>query len=120
MCPRDGPATGGAGERGGRGAQIEVLQHAAGQSWACCRGRLDSDSFDLFDDGVFSARVQLTKPQPEIFHAAARRFGHAPSDLLFIEYVQPNVDAARALGWQALHDTSAADCEAALPAGTLA
>ena len=33
------------------------------------------DFLGLFRDGVFSARVQLMKPQPEIFHAAAQRFG---------------------------------------------
>lgn len=73
-----------------------------------------------FDDGVFSSRVQLMKPQPAIFHAAARRFGIAPADLFFIDDVLHNVDAARALGWRALHFRGAADCEAALLPGTLA
>lgn len=76
--------------------------------------------FDLFDDGIFSARVQLMKPDPAIFAAAARRFGLAPAELLFIDDSLPNVDAARALGWQALHYRGAAECEAALPPGTLA
>ena len=74
--------------------------------------------FDVFDDGVFSARVHKMKPDPAIFDAAARRFGIAPAELLFIDDVQHNVDAARALGWQALHYRGAADCESALPAGT--
>lgn len=74
---------------------------------------------DWFDDGVFSARVQLMKPDPAIFREAARRFAIAPADLLFIDDVLHNVDAARALGWQALHFRGAADCEAALPPGTL-
>jgi putative hydrolase of the HAD superfamily len=76
--------------------------------------------FDLFDDGVFSARVQKMKPDAAIFHEAARRFGRAPAELLFIDDVPHNVDAARTLGWQALHYRGAADCEAALPPGTLA
>jgi putative hydrolase of the HAD superfamily len=73
------------------------------------------DFFDLFDDGIFSARVQMMKPQPEIFHEAVRRFGRRPADLLFIDDVAHNVNAARALGWQGLHFTNAAACEAALP-----
>lgn len=77
------------------------------------------DFFDLFDDGVFSARVQLMKPDPAIFHAAARRFGLAPAELLFIDDVPHNVDAARAQGWQALHFRGAGECEAALPPGIL-
>ena len=74
------------------------------------------DFFDLFENGVFSARVNMMKPDPAIFREAARRFGLAPAELLFIDDVAHNVDAARALGWQALHFTSAADCAAALRA----
>lgn len=74
------------------------------------------DFFDLFDDGVFSARVQMMKPQHGIFHAAARRFGVPPAELLFIDDIEHNVQAARSLGWQGLHFTGAADCAAALRA----
>lgn len=74
------------------------------------------DFFDLFDDGIFSARVQLMKPQPGIFHVAAQRFGLAPADLVFIDDVAHNIDAARALGWRGVQFTSAADCAAALRA----
>ena len=77
------------------------------------------DFFAWFDDGVFSARVQMMKPQPAIFHEAARRFGIAPADLLFIDDVAHNIDAARALGWQGVHFQGAAACEAALPAKAL-
>lgn len=75
--------------------------------------------FDWFDDGVFSARVQLMKPQPAIFQEASRRFGVAPAELLFIDDVAHNIEAARELGWQGLHFQGAAACEAALPAGAL-
>ena len=78
------------------------------------------DFFHLFDDGVFSARVQMMKPQPEIFHAAAQRFGLAPAELVFIDDVHHNVEAARALGWRGLHFTSAAGCAAALEAASRA
>ena len=77
------------------------------------------DFFAWFDDGVFSARVQMMKPQPAIFHEAARRFAVAPADLLFIDDVAHNVAAARALGWQGVHFQGAAACEAALPPGML-
>ncbi len=54
-----------------------------------------------FQDGVFSARVQLIKPEPAIFAHAAQRFGLPPEDLLFFDDVPANVAAARAAGWQA-------------------
>ena len=78
------------------------------------------DFVGWFADGVFSSRVQLIKPQAAIFHEASRRFGIAPADLLFIDDVAHNIDAARALGWQGLHFQGAAACEAALPPGLLA
>jgi putative hydrolase of the HAD superfamily len=65
------------------------------------------DFLGLFDAGVFSSRVQHNKPAREIFEIAARRFGHPPQRLVFLDDNLPNVEAARALGWNALHFTSA-------------
>jgi putative hydrolase of the HAD superfamily len=67
-----------------------------------------------FDDGVFSARVGLVKPEPAIYALAARRFGHAPAELMFLDDHLPNVLAARACGWHALLFISAAQAEADL------
>jgi putative hydrolase of the HAD superfamily len=67
-----------------------------------------------FSDGLFSARVQLIKPEAAIFALAARRFGAAPGELLFFDDHRPNVDAAQHAGWVAHHFTSAAGCEAEL------
>jgi len=60
-----------------------------------------NDFFALFTDGVFSGRVHHNKPEPAVFQIAAKRFGCAPSELLFMDDHGPNVEAARALGWQA-------------------
>ncbi|AKJ27667.1 HAD family hydrolase [Caldimonas brevitalea] len=73
--------------------------------------------FDWFDGGIFSARVQLIKPEPEIFAEAARRFAVVPQDSVFIDDHAGNVQAARALGWQAIQFVDAAQCEAELRAG---
>lgn len=69
-----------------------------------------------FDNGLFSSRVKMVKPEPAIFHEAARRFGAAPNELLFIDDFALNVKAARALGWHALHFLSGEQCEAELAA----
>jgi putative hydrolase of the HAD superfamily len=69
-----------------------------------------------FEGGVFSSRVQLVKPDPAIFHEAARRFAATPNELLFIDDFALNVKAARALGWQAVHFLSAEQVEADLVA----
>jgi putative hydrolase of the HAD superfamily len=67
-----------------------------------------------FSDGVFSARVHEAKPAAAIFQIAARRFGRPPEELVFLDDVPVNVEAARALGWNALHFTGAAAAEAEL------
>lgn len=69
---------------------------------------------DWFDDGVFSSRVHHVKPEPAIFALAAQRFGRPAAQLVFIDDHLPNVLAARAAGWHALHFTDAPACEAEL------
>lgn len=68
----------------------------------------------LFRRGVFSSRVGLIKPERAIFEHAAQQFGIDPAHTLFIDDHGDNVVAARAAGWQALHFTDPAQCEAAL------
>jgi putative hydrolase of the HAD superfamily len=68
----------------------------------------------LFRAGVFSARVNLIKPDPAIFAHATQAFGIDPASTLFIDDVAHNVAAARAAGWQALQFRDAAGCEAEL------
>ena len=70
----------------------------------------------LFRTGVFSARVQMIKPERAIFDHAAQVFGIDPAQTLFIDDLARNAEAARAAGWQALHFVDAAQCEAGLVA----
>ncbi len=67
-----------------------------------------------FRDGVFSARVHHNKPEPAIFELAAARFDAAPQQLLFIDDHAPNIEAARALGWQGFVFESPAQAEVEL------
>jgi putative hydrolase of the HAD superfamily len=70
----------------------------------------------LFRSGVYSARVQMVKPDPAIFEHARALFGGDAARLVFIDDVQKNVVAARACGWQAIEFRDAAQCEAELHA----
>jgi len=74
----------------------------------------EHDFLRCFRDGVFSARVHLNKPEPAIFELAAARFGAAPVELVFLDDHEPNVQAARALGWHALRFENAAQAASAL------
>jgi putative hydrolase of the HAD superfamily len=71
---------------------------------------------EWFDDGVFSSHIGKLKPEPAIFHEAAKRFGIDPRESVFIDDFALNIKAAHALGWDTIHFLSAAQCEAALRA----
>lgn len=58
---------------------------------------------DHMGDIVISAVERLVKPDPGIFHLAARRFGRAPETMLFIDDNAANIATARALGWHVHH-----------------
>jgi putative hydrolase of the HAD superfamily len=52
--------------------------------------------------------------EPAIFEMARRSFEAEPEQILFIDDYASNIVAARAAGWQAIHFTSPAQCEAEL------
>ena len=57
---------------------------------------------DITDDIVYSHEVGLLKPDPRIFALAAERLGVLPEEVVFLDDVEANVDAARASGWHAV------------------
>jgi len=57
----------------------------------------------LFDVEVVSALVGLAKPDPAIYHLALERLGTAPEVTVFVDDYELNVEAAAALGIQAIH-----------------
>lgn len=72
------------------------------------------DFIGLFRSGVFSARVQLIKPEAAIFAHAQQAFGIEPAHTLFIDDVAHNIEAAQQAGWQGLHFRDPAQCETEL------
>ncbi|MFP8780990.1 HAD family hydrolase [Hydrogenophaga sp. RWCD_12] len=57
---------------------------------------------DWFEDGIFSARVALMKPDPAIFRLTVERLGVRDPAPVFIDDAQRNIDAACALGWRGI------------------
>ncbi len=72
-----------------------------------------------FDDGIFSSRVQLIKPRPEIFQEAVRRFDLVPEHTVFIDDLAHNIEAAAAQGWGGVQFQNPAQCSQALDARLL-
>jgi putative hydrolase of the HAD superfamily len=58
---------------------------------------------ELFEVVVDSAFVGLRKPDPAIYRLTCARLGLEPAACLFVDDLEPNVEAARALGLGAVH-----------------
>ena len=59
----------------------------------------------MTDDIVYSHEVGLAKPDPAIYDLTASRLGVEPEEIVFLDDVRANVDAAVAAGWRAvLHE----------------
>lgn len=61
-----------------------------------------SSIHDLFDDTYLSFEVGLRKPDPAIFHHLIEHAYINPSETLFIDDLEANVDAAQSIGIDAL------------------
>ncbi len=58
-----------------------------------------------FKKAFYSHEIGLVKPNQEIYAFITKEIGCAPSDILFVDDLKENVDAAKAYGWHAvLHD----------------
>lgn len=59
------------------------------------------DWLGCFEDGIFSGRVNLAKPDAAIFASAEQQLRLIPAETLFLDDSPRNVAAARARGWRA-------------------
>jgi 2-haloacid dehalogenase len=89
-----------------RGVPLYAITNFGHEFWPPFRA--GQPVFDLFGDIVVSGFEKLVKPDPAIYALAARRFGHPPEAMLFIDDGAANVAAAIACGWQGHHFTGAA------------
>lgn len=96
------------------GMPLYAITNFGAEFWP--RFRPTMPVFDRFHDIVVSGVERIAKPDPAIFELAARRFGHAPDAMLFIDDNAANIAAARALGWQVHHFADAAGLAADLRA----
>jgi putative hydrolase of the HAD superfamily len=78
--------------------------------------RTHPDLMAHFVSGVYSAHVQLIKPEAAIYRVASERFCTPGHRLVLLDDVEVNVSAAQAQGWKALQFSDAARCEHALQA----
>jgi len=65
----------------------------------------------LFEGAVVSAEIGLKKPDQAIFHHTVQTHGLTPSETVFFDDVQANIDGARSIGIEARLFTTASRCE---------
>jgi putative hydrolase of the HAD superfamily len=65
----------------------------------------------LFEGAVVSAEVGLLKPDPAIFRHLIESFSLDPTETVFLDDVQANVDGATSIGMEARVFTTASRCE---------
>jgi 2-haloacid dehalogenase len=80
------------------GHPVHALSNWSAETFPIARARFPF--LQWFQHIVISGEVGLTKPDPAIFHLAIERCGLTPEHTLFIDDHPPNVDSARALGFQ--------------------
>ena len=100
-----------------RGVPLYAITNFASPFWAEFRPTLPL--FAHFRHVVVSGDEKIVKPDARIFDLAAKRFGHAPEAMLFVDDNAANIAAARALGWQVHHFHDAAALERDLLARAL-
>jgi putative hydrolase of the HAD superfamily len=61
-----------------------------------------ASTLDLFDGLIVSHEVGVRKPDARIYAYCQQRAGRPAAEMLFIDDLPSNIDAARACGWQGL------------------
>jgi putative hydrolase of the HAD superfamily len=86
------------------GYRMGVLTNNVREWEPLWRPRLNID--EIFSVVVDSGFVGMRKPDPEIYALCQERLGVAPGEILFIDDVDVNVEAAQAAGWSAIQFTT--------------
>jgi 2-haloacid dehalogenase len=83
------------------GYELHALTNWSAETFALTRPRFAFLAW--FESILVSAEVGLIKPDPRIFQLLLERIGRAARACIYIDDSQRNVDAAAALGFDALH-----------------
>lgn len=104
---------------------VEVLRELLGHGVRCfALSNWNAETFALvephhaflgwFEGMVLSGREGMVKPEPGIYRLLCDRHGFAPADALFVDDAPKNVEAARAVGMDAVLFTGPAALREAL------
>jgi putative hydrolase of the HAD superfamily len=91
-----------------RGIPLYGLSNMSAPIFALLKSRYGH--WDRFRGIVVSGEIGLVKPEPEIFHHLAQRYGLVPAESVFIDDHLPNIESARRLGFRTIHFADAQQC----------
>lgn len=92
-----------------RGFDLYCLSNMPAPMYAHLRRR--HTFFEVFRGVVISGDIQMMKPEPEIYLHLLDRFGLKADESVFIDDMQANVDAAKAVGLHAIRFQNATQCQ---------
>lgn len=72
------------------------------------------DIFRKFDGATYSCRVDALKPEPTIYRALLAEFGVEPADAVYLDDLEENIAAARAIGLRGIAYRNESDLVARL------
>ena len=72
------------------------------------------DFLSIFDEFILSSECGVVKPNPAIFKFALQRINRTPAEVVFVDDLIANVEAARGLGIESIHFLSPAQLETEL------
>jgi len=82
------------------GLRVGVLSNMPFEMWEALAPR--QTWLDLCDEITLSYELRLGKPEPDIYRHSLERLGLQPHETLFVDDREENVEAAVALGLQAI------------------
>jgi putative hydrolase of the HAD superfamily len=97
-----------------RGFNLFCLSNMPGPFYQDLRRR--HDFWDVFHGVVISGEIQMMKPEAQIYRHLLERFDLLAHESVFVDDLQPNVDAAKAVGLHAICFRNATQCEQELEA----
>lgn len=84
--------------------RVHLLSNVGDLHWAHLNARYDLRG--LVHDALPSFQAGVMKPDAEIYRLAEERFALTPARTVFIDDLEPNVQAARQRGWHAIQHQS--------------
>lgn len=91
-----------------RGYRLGVLSNTCDIHWQYCSTGRFASLPSLFEVLALSYQLRLLKPQAEIYWAAARLAGVAPTEVFFVDDRLDNIAGAQAAGFDAVQFTTVA------------